>query len=159
MRYAKIKNIDIENGIGIGTSLFVQGCDIHCKGCHNAETWNFEGGEEFTAEIESKWLEHISNYYVRRVSFLGGEPLAKQNIGEIKRLILKIRKLYPEKQIWLYTGRKYEEVDDKIKQICDYIVDGPFEIDKRDVSLAFRGSRNQRIIDCKTDKEIEYEEN
>ena len=103
MRYAKIKKCEAENGIGVGASLFVQGCHFHCQGCFNQETWNFEGGEEWTEEVEEEFMEVISPWYINRVSILGGEPLAPEHRGDVFKLIVKIKRLYPEKEIWLYT--------------------------------------------------------
>ena len=146
MRYAKIKKCEAENGIGVGASLFVQGCHFHCQGCFNQETWDFEGGEEWTEEVEEEFMEVISPWYINRVSILGGEPLAPEHRGDVFKLIVKIKRIYPEKEIWLYTGYTYEEIKD-IYGICfcDYIVDGVFKEELKDISLRFRGSRNQNI--------------
>ena len=105
MRYASIRNMDISNGEFCGVSLFVQGCDIipHCKGCFNSDTWDFNGGKEWTNEVEEHFLNLIDRPYIRRISILGGEPLARKNIDDIYHLILKIKDRFPDKIIWLYT--------------------------------------------------------
>ena len=146
LRYAKIKKCEAENGIGVGASLFVQGCHFHCQGCFNQETWDFEGGEELTEEVEEEFMEAISPWYINRVSILGGEPLAPEHRGDVFKLIVKIKRIYPEKEIWLYTGYTYEEIKDIYGiRFCDYIVDGVFKEELKDISLRFRGSRNQNI--------------
>ena len=158
MRYADFYECDICNGNKVGVSLFVQGCPIHCKGCFNQETWDFSGGKEWTPQVEERFLKLVGRDYIRRVTFLGGEPLCLENHVDVGKLIVKIRQLYPDKEIWVFTGNTYDaiEADDgyhngraEILQYIDVLVDGPFEYDKRDLSLAFRGSTNQRIIDVK----------
>lgn len=160
MRYALIREMDISNGEGIGVSLFVQGCHIHCKGCFNHEIWDFNGGKEWNEEIENKFFELIDRPFVKRVSFLGGEPLANENIFEVYYLCEKIKHKFPEKNIWLYTGYKLSInnfkppyldliVPNEVVKLCDVIVDGPYIEEQRDLTLAFRGSTNQRIIDVK----------
>lgn len=104
MRYASIRKMDISNGSGIGVSLFVQGCPFHCKGCFNQETWDFDGGKEWTEEIENAFLNLIGQRFVKRVSILGGEPLCEENANEVARLIIKIKMLYPDVEIWVFTG-------------------------------------------------------
>jgi anaerobic ribonucleoside-triphosphate reductase activating protein len=147
MRYAKIKKIEIENGKGIGTSLFVQGCPIHCPGCHNPETWDFEGGEPWTQEVEDEWFEHMNHWYVDRVTILGGEPLAVPNIDTVMHLIHRIKDTYPDKEIWLYTGYTLDENQLYYLRDVDVIVDGPYIESQRNISLPFRGSENQRILE------------
>lgn len=146
MRYAKIKKCEAENGIGVGASLFVQGCHFHCQGCFNQETWDFEGGEEWTDEVEDRFMIDISPWYISRVSILGGEPLAPENRDGVCRIIRHVKKTYPNKKIWLYTGYTYEEIKNIFSlKYCDYIVDGVFKENLKDISLNFRGSRNQQI--------------
>lgn len=154
MRYADFYECDICNGNQVGVSLFVQGCPFHCKGCFNQETWNFNGGKEWTAETEKKFLELIGRDYIHRVSFLGGSPLCDDNVFDVANLVSVIKKKYPDKEIWVYTGMTWEDImsnDNMVRKSViyntDVLVDGPFEYDKRDLSLAFRGSSNQRIID------------
>ena len=164
MRYSQIRSMDISNGEGLGASLFVQGCPHRCTNCFNPETWDFNGGKEWTEETEKEFLKLIDRPYIKRVSILGGSPLAKQNLDGVLKLVNQIRLLFPEKTIWLYTGYTWEQLfeDDKFDidgGICenqirraiilsvDILVDGRFEEDKKDLSLEFRGSSNQRIID------------
>lgn len=155
MRYAQIRDMDISNGPGIGVSLFTQGCIFHCPGCHNPEQWNLSGGEEYTLETESKILCLLNRPYIKRLAILGGEPLLERNLSGLAELTGCVS---PNKDIWLYTGYTLEELKERcpadkstpsdlfmILNNVNYIVDGRFEQDKRDVTLAFRGSSNQRI--------------
>lgn len=153
MRYAKIKWVEIENGFGVGSSLFVQGCHFHCRGCFNPETWDFDLGERWTLDIEDAWLKRVADPFISRVSILGGEPLAEENRDEVIRILKRIRNDLPEKRVWLYTGFTLDEVPDDVKKLCDVIVDGQFDIDKKDISLLFRGSSNQNINTL--DREVE----
>lgn len=109
MRYASIRSMDISNGEGIGVSLFVQGCHFHCNNCFNSETWDFDGGKEWTLEVKDKFLKLIDKPYIKRVSILGGEALSDENVEQILSLINSIRFLYPNKKIWLYSGYTWEE--------------------------------------------------
>lgn len=171
MRYAKIESFEICNGEGIGISLFVQGCNFHCKNCFNPDTWDFYGGKEWTEETEEEFFKLINRPYIKRVSILGGEPLSSQNLDEVLDLVNKITILLPNKTIWLYTGYtldiyeqyncdhtiidtfpRSKDVSDDIKRAdiirkCDVIVDGRYEEPLKDVSLHWRGSSNQRVID------------
>lgn len=173
MRYAQIRSMDISNGEGVGVSLFVQGCPFHCKNCFNSETWDFNGGKEWTEKIKNKFMELIDRPYIKRVSFLGGECLAEQNLDEVLKLTQQIRISFPEKTIWLYTGfcwndimcsfaglqadyvvldKKDIEAWEKRKKIIsnvDILVDGEYIDEQKDLSLRFRGSKNQRVIDVK----------
>ena len=154
MRYSQIIPFDVCNGKGIGLSLFVQGCKFHCKGCFNSETWNFDGGKEWNEEIKNKFFELINRPYIKRVSILGGEPLADENISEIYNLISEIKERFPDKDIWLYSGYTLEEIQEWKAGMCvleyvDVLVDGPYIEEQRDISLHWRGSKNQRIIDVK----------
>lgn len=172
MRYAQIRSMDISNGEGVGVSLFVQGCPFHCKNCFNSETWDFNGGKEWTEEIEEKFMKLIDRPYIKRVSFLGGECLAEQNLDEVLKLVKEIRNSYPDKTIWLYTGFEWNslmskicqptfpdkdferiiEIHKKRKEIIsnvDVLVDGEYIDEQKDLSLKFRGSKNQRVIDVK----------
>lgn len=165
MRYAQIRSMDVSNGEGVGVSLFVQGCPFHCKNCFNSETWDFNGGKEWTEETKDKFLKLIDRPYIKRVSFLGGECLAEQNLDDVLSLIKEIRISYPEKTIWLYTGYQWNkimfpipnitddlctiEITDKRKKIIsnvDVLVDGEYIDEQRDLTLKFRGSKNQRVI-------------
>lgn len=168
MRYAQIRSMDISNGEGVGVSLFVQGCPFHCKNCFNSDTWDFNGGKEWTEEIKDKFMELINRPYIKRVSFLGGECLAEQNLDEVLKLVQEIRISFPDKIIWLYTGYQWNkimlpiptitddlhtiEITDKRKKIIsnvDVLVDGEYIDEQKDLTLKFRGSKNQRVIDVR----------
>lgn len=173
MRYASIRSLDISNGEGVGVSLFVQGCPFHCKNCFNSETWDFNGGKEWTEETKNKFMKLIDRPYIKRVSFLGGECLAEQNLDGILSLIKEIRISFPEKTIWLYTGYEWNQImnikvtqpffscqdlESKIQNVlkrqeiikmCNVVVDGEYIDEQKDLSLKFRGSKNQKIIDVK----------
>lgn len=157
MRYAAVEKCEICNGNNVGVSLYVQGCPIHCNGCFNQSTWDFNGGNEWTDEVMDKLFNLIKLPYIKRISILGGEPLAKQNVTDVLSLIADIiaekdsGNLPNDFKIWLYTGYQLDDdiSDQAIFQIVDYIVDGPYIQDLRDITLKFRGSSNQRIIDCK----------
>lgn len=153
MRYAQIRNMDISNGEGIGASLFVQGCHFHCKGCHNPEQWSFDGGKLYTEKEEAAILEIVDKPYIKRFSVLGGEPLELCNLSELLCLIKRIKQKRPDIKIWLYTGYTWEVLQDsdnemmkKIFDNIDVLVDGQFIEEEKDLSLSFRGSRNQRLI-------------
>lgn len=153
MRYAQIRNMDVSNGEGLGASLFVQGCHFHCKGCHNPEQWSFDGGKLYTKKEEAAILEIIDKSYIKRFSILGGEPLETSNLSELICLIKKIKQKRPDIKIWLYTGYTWEELqnnsNEAIKEILnniDVLIDGQFIEEEKDLSLRFRGSRNQRLI-------------
>ena len=155
MRYAQITPFEICNGKGAGVSLFVQGCRFCCKGCFNSETWDFNGGKAWTQEIEDKFFELIDRPYIKRVSILGGEPLADENKSVVLDLIKRIKGKYPNKSIYLYTGYTFEEISSLNNlQYVDVLVDGRYIEEQRDLTLEFRGSKNQRVIDVqKTLKE------
>lgn len=157
MNYAKIKYFDIANGPGIRTSLFVSGCSNHCKGCFNPETWDFHYGKEFTDETIEEILNSIDNDYCAGLSILGGDPLENENLESVNKLIDKFRKRFGfNKSIWMWTGYVLEDFMnphfDGISKIdvarkVDVLVDGRFELKKKNLKLQFRGSSNQRIID------------
>jgi len=164
MRYADYYDCDICNGNEVGMSLFVSGCPFHCRGCFNSEIWDYESGKRWTEEVEKRFLELVGRKYIKRITFVGGDPLCDNNALDVYALIKKIREIYPDKKIWIYTGYTWEEIfinqntdDASLAEICrqkavancDILIDGRFEIDKKDLSLAFRGSTNQRIIDVK----------
>lgn len=165
MRFASMRNLDISNGEGVGVSLFVQGCDRHCFNCFNPDTWDFNGGKEWTEETKNKFIKLIDRPYINRISVLGGEPLAEQNLDEVLSLIKEIRISFPEKTIWLYTGyemseivkqEQYERVSgipdvwskrwEIIKQV-NVLVDGEYIDEQKDLTLKWRGSKNQRVVD------------
>lgn len=187
MRYSSMRNLDISNGEGVGVSLFVQGCPFHCKNCFNSETWDFNGGKEWTEKTKDKFMKLIDRPYIKRISFLGGECLAEQNLDEILSLVKQIRISFPEKTIWLYTGYhvfinypeshrqhkvilstrpnastniiyddelffKKKEEDRKRSEIIsnvDIIVDGEYIDEQKDLTLKWRGSKNQHVINVK----------
>lgn len=157
MRYAAIRDMDISNGTGVGVSLFVQGCPIHCEGCFNQSTWDFNGGKEWTDEAKDKLIQLMKHPYIKRLSILGGEPFADQNFSDVVDLIyivdsMKVSGELPaDFKVWLYTGYHLagDISDHEIFQLVDYIVDGPYIQELRDITLKFRGSSNQRIVDCK----------
>lgn len=154
MRYAKIRKMDISNGEGVRVSLFVQGCSFHCKNCFNQETWDFNGGKEFTTAEIQKIIELANKDYIAGLSVLGGEPLHNNNVDEVFHIVATFKEKFPNKDIWLWTGFKFEDAikDSKRKFILrnvDVLIDGQFEEDKKDLTLKWRGSSNQRVIDCK----------
>ena len=169
MNYAQIRSMDISNGEGIGVSLFVQGCDFHCKNCFNSETWEFSKGQEWNDKTKNQFLKLIETPFIQRVSILGGEPLHPKNVQNVLKIVDEIRVSYPTKNIWLYTGYTWEEIwikdniktGDKVKdmrekaiknlrrqvvRMCDVLIDGRYVDELRDVSLHWRGSSNQRVI-------------
>ena len=154
MKYAKIRKMDISNGEGVRVSLFVQGCSFHCKNCFNQETWDFNGGKEFTTSETQKIIELANKDYIAGLSVLGGEPLHSNNVDEVFHIVATFKEKFPNKDIWLWTGFKFEDAikDSKRKLILcniDVLIDGQFEEDKKDITLKWRGSSNQRVIDCK----------
>ena len=154
MKYAKIRKMDISNGEGVRVSLFVQGCSFHCKNCFNQETWDFNGGKEFTTAEIQKIIELADKDYIAGLSILGGEPLHNNNVDEVFYIVATFKEKFPNKDIWLWTGFKFEDAikDSKRKFILrniDVLIDGQFEEDKKDLTLKWRGSSNQRVIDCK----------
>lgn len=154
MKYAKIRKMDISNGEGIRVSLFVQGCSFHCKNCFNPETWDFNKGKEFTVAEIQKIIELANKDYIAGLSVLGGEPLHNNNVDEVFHIVTTFKEKFPNKNIWLWTGFKFEDAikDSKRKSILcniDVLIDGQFEEDKKDLTLKWRGSSNQRVIDCK----------
>lgn len=160
MYYGEIKNFDIANGEGIRVSLFVSGCTHRCKGCFNPETWNFSYGRPYTAETEQSIMDMLSFEYVDGLSLLGGEPFEPDNQRELVKLLQRVRKELPNKNVWCYTGYTLEndllgesrarcEVTDEMLGMIDVLVDGEFKEELKNIALAFRGSSNQRLIDLK----------
>ena len=157
MNYGTIKNYDIANGTGVRVSLFVSGCRHHCKGCFNSETWDFNYGNPYTKEVEAEILEALKPAYIQGFSLLGGEPFEPENQKELAGLLQKIKESYPEKNVWCYTGylydvdlipggKVYTEYTDKMLACIDTLVDGEVIEAEKDLTLEFRGSRNQRIL-------------
>ena len=145
-KYAKINYIDTVNGSGIRVSIFFSGCNFHCKNCFNSELWDFNYGIPFTEETINKIIELLAPDYIKGLSILGGEPF--HNYDAVIKLIKKVKEIYPNKDIWIWTGYKFDDIPEEYKDIlalADVIVDGRYEEDKRDLSIAFRGSTNQRI--------------
>ena len=158
MNYANIKKYDIADGPGVRVSLFVSGCRHHCKGCFNYEAWDFEYGRPYTAETEAEILEALKPGYIAGLTLLGGEPFEPENQVELVTLLRKVRETYPEKSIWSYTGyvydkdlvpggRAYTDMTDEMLSYLDVLVDGPFVEELKDITLQFRGSSNQRILE------------
>ena len=150
MNYAKIRKLDVTNGEGIGVSLFVQGCQFHCKNCFNKVTWDFDGGKKFTKDTLNTIISLLNDEHVKRFSILGGEPLAEKNMYDVLQTIIEIRKNVTGIIIWVYTGYTFEEVKQlkygkEILDNVDTIVDGRYVDELRDLTLAFRGSKNQNI--------------
>ena len=167
MYYGRIKKTDIANGPGVRVSLFVSGCRNHCKGCFQPETWSFNYGQEYDGvNTTNEIIEALSPEYISGLSILGGDPIERENISEVVTLCYLVKRLYPNKTIWLYTGYKYEDIAEmypNVLEVIDVMVDGPFIEDLKDISLVFRGSSNQRIINVpeslKSGRvvEVEYE--
>ena len=164
MNYAGVKYCDIANGLGCRTVLFVSGCRNACKGCFQPETWAFDYGEAFDKDMEEKLIESLKPDYVKGLTLLGGDPFEEENQRGLIPFVRKVVKLFPEKDIWAYTGylfdedlipggRKYTEVTDEFLSYIDVLVDGPFIQEQKNLMLKFRGSANQRIIDVKKSKE------
>lgn len=164
MNYSAIKNFDIANGLGIRVSLFVSGCTHRCKGCFNSEAWDFEAGKEFSKEVEDKIIGFLSDPNINGLSLLGGEPMELQNQSGLVDFLKRVKKTYPQKSIWCYTGYTYDkdlipggkvygQVTDEILSLIDVLVDGEFVEEFYSVKLKFRGSSNQRIIDLKKTRE------
>ena len=160
MNYSTIKNYDIANGNGVRVSLFVSGCTNRCSGCFQKQTWDFMYGTPFTNETENHIISLLSPSYIKGLSLLGGEPMEPANQITILPFLKKIKKIYPNKDIWCFTGFTYELLKtngsyprcpstDEILSLIDVLVDGPFIEEKKDMTLWFRGSSNQRVINLK----------
>ena len=148
MNYAGIKKVDIANGPGVRVSLFVSGCRKHCPGCFNPETWDFGYGELFTRKTEKEIIRTLRPSWIQGLSILGGDPMEPENQRALLPLLKRIRVMLPEKDVWLYTGYRLESVSSSpLLPYVDVVVDGPFIEAEKDAGLAFRGSRNQRIIE------------
>ena len=157
MNYATIKNCDIANGPGVRISLFVSGCTHHCKGCFNQVAWDFDYGEPFTQQTIRTILDMMKPGYIKGLTLLGGEPFEPENQGPIVELLRQVKKAYPQKSIWAFSGYLYEKitshtlgdwaVTQEFLSYLDVLVDGPFVEEKKNLALRFRGSENQRLID------------
>lgn len=160
MNYGNIKYYDIADGQGVRVTLFVSGCTNKCPGCFQPETWDFDYGQPYTSQTEQEILEALKPDYIQGLTLLGGEPFEPESQRELVHLVKKVKEKYPEKDIWSYTGfvldqdlleggRKHCEVTDEMLSYIDVLVDGPFKQELKNISLAFRGSENQRVIDLK----------
>lgn len=164
MNYLQIDKASISNGPGVRTVLWVSGCSIHCKGCQNPESWSCDSGKPFDDSAKQELFNTLNKPYISGVTFSGGHPLESKNVETIYLLIKEIREKFPTKDIWLYTGYTLERIFPKvitsdfnpdrvyrqqIVSMCDVIVDGPYIEEQRDITLPFRGSKNQRLIDVK----------
>lgn len=152
MRYASIRSMDISDGVGLGVALFVQGCPIRCSNCFNGTTWDFNSGQLFTDQMLEQLIAYASKPWIDRISILGGEPLCADNAPDVRNLLdtLRHHSGTRNKKIWIYTGYTIDNLCEDAKlaiRYADVLVDGPYIESQRDLTLAFRGSRNQRIID------------
>ena len=158
MNYGEIKKYDIANGEGVRVSLFVSGCTHHCKNCFNFETWDFNYGKPFTKETEDEIIDSLSHDYIDGLTLIGGEPFEPQNQRALLPFVKKVKEKYPNKTVWCYSGYLFDkellgesrarcECTDEMLRLIDVLVDGEFKQDLYDISLSFRGSSNQRIID------------
>ena len=163
MRYNKIRKMDISNGPGIRVSIFMQGCEFHCKGCFNPETWDFKCGNEFTDETIKKVLDLCNQDHIVGLTILGGEPMHPVNIEGTTKLAKEFKKRFPKKSLWVWTGFQYEKIKDKeVFKYIDVLVDGQFIAELFSPKLRWKGSSNQRVIDIKetikNGKIIEYKD-
>lgn len=160
MKYAGIIRNDVAAGQGVNVTFFVQGCEQHCPGCHNQQTWDFDGGYEFTQDTMNDIINSLSaNGVQRNLSIMGGEPLHPNNLFLTNLIIEEVKKVYPNIKIYLWTGYIYENLLEKNEKLLqnileniDVLIDGPFIKEQRDITLAMRGSRNQRVIELKEKK-------
>lgn len=147
MNYIGLSKYDTANGNGIRVSLFVSGCTLHCKGCFNPESWDFNSGKLFTDETLKEILEELSKDYISGFSVLGGDPLESESFNDVYNIVKTVKETYPQKSIWLWSGRTYEKVkDNRILDYVDVMIDGAFIEKLKDTSLQYRGSSNQRIL-------------
>ena len=157
MNYGNIKPVDVADGPGVRVSLFVSGCRHHCKGCFNVETWNFDYGKPYTKETEDEIIKALQPAFIEGFTVLGGEPFEPENQVEVVKLLKRVRQTYPQKSIWCYTGYTYDtdlqkggkvytDVTEEMLFYIDVLVDGEFMEEERDITLKFRGSRNQRLL-------------
>ncbi|MCI5868112.1 MAG: anaerobic ribonucleoside-triphosphate reductase activating protein [Dorea sp.] len=164
MNYGNIKECDVADGPGVRVSVFVSGCRHHCKGCFNSETWDFNYGQLYTSETENQIIQLLAPEFIQGLTLLGGEPFEPENQRELVKLLKRVRKTYPQKDIWCYSGYLYDvdmipggkiytEVTDEMLSYIDVLVDGEFVEALKDVTLVFRGSSNQRILHLKEMRE------
>lgn len=160
MNYSAIKYYDIANGTGVRTTLFVSGCRNHCEGCFQPETWDFCHGNPFDEEVQAKILESLKPEYIKGLTLLGGDPFEPENQEALVPFLKRVKERFPQKNIWAYTGYILDkdlteggkcytkDTEEMLKQI-DVLVDGPFLLEQKDITLKFKGSANQRVIDVK----------
>ncbi len=164
MNYGEIKNCDIANGQGVRVTLFVSGCTNHCPGCFQPQTWDFNYGRPFTKETERELIDLLAPSYINGLTLLGGEPMEPENQRALLPFLHRVRDTYPKKTIWCFTGFTYEdllregshphtEVTEEMLSLIDVLVDGRFVQELKDISLRFRGSSNQRLIDLNATRE------
>lgn len=164
MNYAQIKEYDIANGPGVRVSLFVSGCRNKCPGCFNPETWDFQYGKTYTLETQDRILRSLLPDYIEGLTLLGGEPFEPENQAVLVGLLRKVRQIYPNKSVWCYTGYTYERdllrggeqhtsFTDEMLSLIDVLVDGRFLLAEKDITLLYRGSRNQRILELHPDRD------
>lgn len=165
MNYGAIKKFDIASGDGVRVSLFVSGCRNHCKGCFQSETWNFDYGREFDEAALQEILDALSKPFIQGLTILGGEPFEPENQPCVRALLERVKSEFPKKDIWCYTGyiletdllaqdgARHTEHTEAILRMVDFLVDGPFILEQKDLGLKFRGSKNQRIINLR-EKEL-----
>ncbi len=159
MNYANIKYCDVANGEGVRTTLFVSGCRHYCKDCFNEVAWSFDHGSPFDIAVEDKIIESLKPSYISGLTLLGGEPMEKENQEALLPFLKRVRQECPDKSVWLFSGFTFEELTGvvpsrcfsditiELLKLCDILVDGRFVADEKDITLQFRGSRNQRVID------------
>ncbi len=159
MNYGKIFYCDVANGTGCRTALFVSGCTHHCRECFNPETWDFNFGKPFTTDTENDIIDSLKPEYIEGLSILGGEPMEPANQAVLRPFLERVKREVPHASVWIYSGYTFEELTDTdnkrchsentsaILRLADILVDGRFVVEKKDLTLAFRGSSNQRIID------------
>lgn len=151
MNYIKITQFDTANGIGIGTVLWVAGCEHSCPQCHNPQTHNPNNGRKFTDETLEFLLKTLEPEYIKRLTFSGGDPLYKNNLTYVTGIAMQVKCKFPNKAIWLYTGYQFEDINSfPILDYVDVLVDGKFMVEKKDLNLLYKGSSNQRVIDVKS---------
>ncbi len=154
MRYNLIRKMDIADGPGVRVSIFMQGCQFHCKNCFNPETWDFNGGKEFNDEVIEKVLQLCKKDHIKGLSILGGEPMNPVNREGTTKLAKKFKENFPDKNLWMWTGFKYEDLkDEEVFKYVDVLVDGQYKDELHDPTLKWKGSANQRVIDIKKSRE------